>query len=273
MNRRRAFTLLASALLLSGCAAQETNRTARRLVDSFEIARLSDVSEPQTELVTTRFRLLERAEVCSDLGLSQGQSNAVHRVFETPWEQVPGLAEFRAQQKASRQEPGLSEEKRVSLNLASSRGRGRIIAQFRSQQLRAILAPQQVERLEQLTLQARGPAMLAVDTNLASTLKLSSEQMRRMHDVVRQADEKITPVLQKFGRGFWAGYPANETDATRTQEMNALIPQLEQMIGERDQSILRILTPEQNAQFKARQGTRLLIQWDPRDFMREPFEK
>jgi hypothetical protein len=75
-----------------------------------------------------------------------------------------------------------------------------------------------------------------------------------MRDVVKQANEKIVPGLQKFGRGFWAGYSANETEATRTREMNALIPRLQQKIGERDQRILKLLTPEQNDHFKARQG-------------------
>jgi hypothetical protein len=273
MNRHATFTLWVGALMLTGCAAQEPNQSARRPVDFFEIGRLSDISEPQTELVTTKFRLLERAEVCSDMGLSHEQSNTVRRVYETPWEQIPGLTEFRAQQKPTRQEAGLTEDKQVSLNLASSRGRGRIIAQFRTQQLQVTLSPQQAERLEQLLLQTRGPLMLVIDTNLAATLRLSPEQMQRIRDVVRQADEEVTPVLQKFGRGFWAGYSSNETADTRTGEMNALIPRLRQMIEERDEKILRVITADQVSKLKAREGRPLPIQWDPWQFMAQPFEK
>jgi len=273
MNRHGAITLLVGALLLAGCAPQDVSGTARRSIDRFEIGRLSEVSDTQTELVTTRFRLLERAEVCSHLKLSQEQSNAVRRTYVTPWEQIPGMAEFRAQQKTAKQKGDLTEEERKSLNLASSRGIGIIAAQFRAQQIQAILSTQQIDRLEQLMLQARGPLMLVIDTNLATALKLAPQALQRMRDAVKQADEKIIPGLQKFGRGFWAGYSPNETQATRTREMNALIPQLQQMIEERDQRILRILTPEQNDQFKARQGIPLPIQWDPWDFMREPFEE
>jgi hypothetical protein len=273
MNRHGTFTLLLGALLLAGCARQEPSRSARRPIDFFEIGRLSETTDPQTELVRTKFRLLERAEVCSDMGLSQEQSNAVRRVYETPYEQIPGLTEFRAQQKAARQKAGLTQQDRASLNFATGRGMGRIWAQFSTQQLQAILSPRQGERLEQLVLQARGPLMLVIDTNLAAALKLSAEQMQRMRDVVRLADEKIIPVFQKFGRGFWAGYSANETEATREREMGVLIPRLRRMIGERDKSILRILTPVQNDQFKARQGNPLPIQWDPWGFLNEPFEK
>lgn len=273
MNRHGTFTLLVAALLLAGCAAQEPSRSARRPIDFFEIGRLSDVTDPQTELVTTKFRLLERAEVCSDMGLSQEQSNAVRKVYETPWEQIPGLTEFRAQQKAARQQAALTQEERASLNRASSRGIGRITAEFRTQQIQAILSPQQVERLEQLVLQARGPLMLVIDTNLAAALKLRPDQMQRMHDAVQQADEKMLPALQKFGRGFWAGYSANETADTRTRKMNALILRLRRMVEERDEALTRVLTPEQQSQLKAQEGKLLPIEWDPWEFMKEPFEK
>ena len=247
MNRHAAITLLVGALLLGCCGAQEPGQTARRPIDRFEIGRLSEVSDTQTELVTTRFRLLERAEVCSDMKLSQEQSNAVRRVCATPWEQIPGLTEFRAQQKAARQKSGLTEEDGQSLNLTSAHGIARIAAQFRAQQVRAILSTQQVVRLEQLMLQARGPLMLVIDTNLATALKLAPEALQRMRDAANQADEKIVPGLQKLGRGFWAGYSANETEVTRAREMNTLIPHLQQMIGERDQSLLRILTPNKRS--------------------------
>jgi hypothetical protein len=273
MNRHGATTLLGVFLLLAGCAAQEPGRTARRPIDRFEIDRLSEVSDTETELVTTKFLLLERVEVCSDLKLSQEQSNAVRKAYATPWEKIPGMTEFRAQQKAAKQKSGLTAGEREALILASSRGIGKIAAEFHAQQVQAILSTQQIDRLEQLMLQARGPLMLVIDTNLATTLKLPPEALQRMRDAAKQADDKIIPGLQRFGRDFWAGYSPNETEATRTREMNALLPQLQQMIGERDQNLLRILTSEQKDQFKARQGIPLPIQWDPWDFMRQPFEK
>jgi hypothetical protein len=273
MNRHGALTLLVGALLLVDCSAQEPSRSARRCIDLFEIGRLSDATDPQTELVTTKFRLLERVEVCSDMGLSQEQSNAVRRIYETPWEQIPGLTEFRALQKAARQKADLTQEERASLNRASSRGIGRISAQFRAQQIRLILSPQQVERLEELVLQARGSVLIVIDTNLAAALKLGPEQMQRMRDAMGQADEKMIPAFQQFGRGFLAGYSANETADTRTREMKAQIPKLRRMVEERDEALKRVLTPEQQSRLKAQEGKPLPIEWDPWEFMKPPFEK
>ncbi len=273
MNRHGALTLLVGALLLVGCSAQEPSRSARRCIDLFEIGRLSDATDPQTELVTTKFRLLERVEVCSDMGLSQEQSNAVRRIYETPWEQIPGLTEFRAQQKAARQKADLTQEERASLNRASSRGIGRISAQFRAQQIRLILSPQQVERLEELVLQTRGSVLIVIDTNLAAALKLGPEQMQRMRDAMGQADEKMIPAFQQFGRGFLAGYSANETADTRTREMKAQIPKLRRMVEERDEALTRVLTPEQQSRPKAQEGKPFPIEWDPWEFMKQPFEK
>jgi hypothetical protein len=273
MNKSGTLRLLIAALLLAGCAAQEPIRNARRPVDFFEISRFSKTSEPETELVTTQFRLLERAEVCSDMGISQEQSNALRKVYETPWTQLPGWTEFRAQDQAARQKPGLTQEERIALNFATSRGMGRVAAQFWTQEIRAILSPQQGERLEQLLLQARGPLMLLIDTNLAAALKLSPEQTQRMADAVRQADGRMIPTFQQFGRGFLAGFSANETAESRRGAMNAQIPQLRRMVEERDQALTRVLTPEQQSRLKAREGKPLPIEWDPWEFVKEPFEK
>ena len=112
MNKPGTLRLLIAALLLAGCAAQEPIRNAQQPVDLFEINRFSKTSEPETELVTTQFRLLERAEVCSDMGISQEQSNAVRKVYETPWAQIPGSTSF------------VRRTKQRGKNLASPKRRG-----------------------------------------------------------------------------------------------------------------------------------------------------
>ena len=150
---------------------------------------------------------------------------------------------------------------------------GRITAQFWTQEIRGILSPQQVQRLQQLLLQARGPIMLVIDTNLAAALKLTPEQAQRMRDAVKQADEKMIPAFQQFGRGFLAGFSANETAETRKRGMEAQIPRLRRMVAERDEALTRVLTPEQQSRLKAREGKPLPIEWDPWEFINEPFEK
>jgi hypothetical protein len=74
-------------------------------------------------------------------------------------------------------------------------------------------------------------------------------------------------------RGFISGYAANETEQSRTREMNELIPRLQQMVRQRDAGILQILTAQQADHFRSLQGKSLSIQWDAGEFMRLPFEK
>jgi hypothetical protein len=131
----------------------------------------------------------------------------------------------------------------------------------------------QQARLRQIVFQVRGPVLVVLDTNLASELGVDSRQLDEMRAVVSKADREMIPLFQKYGRGFISGYSANETEQDRTREMNELIPHLQQMVRERDDGILRILTAQQTEHFRNLQGKPLSIQWDAREFMRLPFEK
>jgi hypothetical protein len=55
--------------------------------------------------------------------------------------------------------------------------------------------------------------------------------------------------------------------------MSELVPHLRQMVSQRDDGILRILTAQQAEHFRNLQGKSLSIQWDAGEFMRLPFEK
>jgi len=272
MNLKAILTLTGCAMLLTVCQAQSTNRPARRYVDFFEIDRVSPATDPQTEIVKTQFRVLERPEAQVDMGLSQEQIASLKKVYQAPSEQIPGLQEFISQQRASKK-ADLTPEERASRNLETFRQMGKITARYQSQELRDILTLAQQGRLKQIVLQVRGPVLLVLDTNLSSEMGVDSHQMDEMRAVVSKADREMIPLFQKFGRGFISGYAANETEQTRTREMNGLIPRLQQMVRQRDDGILRILTAQQAEHFRTLQGKLLSIQWEAGEFMRLPFEK
>jgi hypothetical protein len=273
MDLRAIFTLTACGILLAGCQAPEKSQSARRYIDFFEIGRVSPATDPQTETLKTRFRVLERPEAQADLGLSQEQIASVLKAYQAPSDQIPGLKEFIAQRRAAKQRTDLTEEERKAQNLESSRQIGKITTEFHTQELQRILTSPQKDRLNQIVLQVRGPVLLVVDAESASALGIDTGQMEQMREVVRTTDQEMIPTLQKFGRGFISGYSQNETEQDRTREMNELIPQLEQMMRRRDDRILQILTAQQRERFKMRQGKPLSIPWDSGDFLREPFEK
>jgi len=221
--------------------------------------------------MTTRFRLLERPEVQTDLGLSQDQMHAIRPAYKTPWKEVPGLSDFIAEQKEKK--AGLSEDDRKAANLESSRGISRRTADFHGQKLSEILTPQQHERLGQLLIQAHGPVMIMVQTNLAFTLAITPEQMTNLTAQVHEADREIIPDLQKFGRGFISGYGPGENEKTREREMKELINRLRRLISKRDKEILETLSDNQRQKFSALQGKPLRIEWSPWALMKTPFEK
>lgn len=272
MNLKAILTLTGCAMLLTVCQAQSTNQSARRYVDFFEIDRVSQATDPQTEIVKTQFRVLERPEAQADMGLSQEQIASLKKAYQAPDGKIPGLQEFIAERRASKK-AGLTQEERTSRNLETSRQMGRITARYQSQELQHVLILSQQARLRQIVLQVRGPVLVVLDTNLASELGVDSHQLDEMRGVVSNSDREMIPLFQKFGRGFISGYGANETEQTRTREMNELVPHLRQMVSQRDDGILRILTAQQTEHFRSLQGKSLSIQWDAGEFMRLPFEK
>jgi hypothetical protein len=273
MNLRAIFTLTMCGILLAGCQTLEKTPSARRYVDFFEIDRISPATDPETELVKTQFRVLERPEAQADMGLSQEQMTSVQVAYQAPADQIPGLTEFIAQRRSAKQRSDLTKEERTAQNFETSRQMGQITAKFHTQKLQRILTPRQWDRLNQIVLQVRGPVLLVVDAESASALGIDTGQTEQMREVVRTTDQEMIPTLQKFGRGFISGYSQNETEQDRTREMNELIPQLEQMMRRRDDRILQILTAQQREKFTMRQGKPLSISWDPSDFLRELFEK
>ena len=272
MNLKAILTLIGCAVLLTVCQAQSTNQSARRYIDFFEIDRVSPATDPQTEIVKTQFRVLERPEAQADMGLSQEQITSLKKAYQAPEDQIPGLQEFIAQRRASKK-TDLTPEERASRNLETSRQMGRITARYQSQELQHTLTLSQQARLRQIVLQVRGPVLLVLDTNLASEVGVDAHQMDEMRAAVSKADREMIPLFQKFGRDFISGYAANETEQSRTREMNELIPRLQQMVRQRDDGILQILTAQEAEHFRSLQGKLLSIQWDAGELMRLPFEK
>ena len=101
MNKRRILTILATVFVLARCTGAGPEPAARLYLDMFEIDRYASHADPNASLITTRFRLLERPEVLTDLRLSEEQMVAIRSVYKTPGEDIPGFSGFIAEQKES----------------------------------------------------------------------------------------------------------------------------------------------------------------------------
>lgn len=270
MNERTVLAVLAGVFVLANGAATGAEPPSRRQIDMFEIDRYASFADPIASLMTTRFRLLERREAQTDLHLSEEQMVAIQDLYKTPWNDIPGLSDFIAEQKKEKQ--GLSEEERISQNMESSRRTMRLAADFHSKKLNEILTAPQRDRLDQLIRQTHGPVLILVQPKLQSALAMSPDQIKDLTASVREADRRIIPVLQEFGRGFISGYGPGEDEQTRERSMKELVTRLRRMIGERDDGILNALSGDQRKTWTDWQGKPLKIEWSPWDLMREPFE-
>ena len=138
MDLRAILTFAAYVMLLATCQAQGTTQSARRYIDFFEIDRLSPATDPQSEILKTQFRVLERPETQEDMGLSQEQVASLKKAYEAPSDQISGLQKFIAQRRASKK-TDLTQDERTSWNLETSREMGKITARYQSQELQRIL--------------------------------------------------------------------------------------------------------------------------------------
>jgi hypothetical protein len=271
----RSARVLVGAIVLLGVASTAEKRqalaqagaSARRYIDPFEFDRQRE------DLVGDQFRLLAQRAVRAELKLSSNQVVAVEKAWHTPHKELPGVAEFIARQKEKLADPHVTEQEHKALGDELARGCVSLRSGFLQQKLREILELKQRQRLDEILLQMRGPILIAVDPRLVARLEIRSDQMAAIKGVISETDKQIIPSLAKFGRGFISGLRTNESEQDRDREMRELIDRLGGLIKDRDDRILQRLTEEQAKRMKALQGAPIRIQWDPWEFLLEPFEK
>lgn len=112
-----------------------------------------------------------------------------------------------------------------------------------SDKVLGVLLPHQRERLEEISLQIRGPAALT-DDEVAGALKLSDDQRKQLEEVNTSNREKMGELFRGAGR-----------DANRDE----LREKMEAMRKESSDALLAVLTTEQRSTFEAMKGDKFEI--------------
>jgi hypothetical protein len=261
-------------LFMASCSHEEhfPSTSARRYLDMLEISRaMPELVDPRADLVETRYLLIERQEVQADLQLSSNQLSDAQNALSASSDQIPGLNDFVADQKAK--EEGLPPDARKACIAETNLGVSRILQEFYREKLAELLLEKQRNRLDQLVIQVHGPVLIVIDDNMATQLGVDSRQMEQVKSLLSKTDRDILPLLQRFGRGFIAGYGGSETEESRYREQADLIARLPEMISKRDRAILQILTDDQRKKFCDLQGSPLQIAWNPWNILQIPFHK
>ena len=129
-----------------------------------------------------------------------------------------------------------------------------------------LLDAQQQQRLRQLMLQMKGPVMVALDPELQKQLSLTPEQRKSLTQSIEHYEYFRIPFVRRYGRQLVAGI-TDQTIEERKAELDALALEITQIVKERDQDILRILTEEQRQKFLELEGQVLTISWPEHDLV------
>ena len=250
--------LFACCLLVAttACSTDAPSKiaSARRYLDVFEFDRL------QTDLIHSKFVLLDIPVVCDHLGISSQQVARVHALFRTPMKNIPGVSDLLQERKAlevpEADRKTVAERHRTALQ--------HLISNYHEAELTRILDARQASRLSELLVQMRGPVLLLYAPWKAD-IRLSDEQVLRIEATVGAADKTIQPMLAQYGRSFISGVHGD-------QSREEIAECLRVLLQERDTAILVHLTDEQRESFLSLQGARISIEWKAEDMLKEPFQ-
>lgn len=171
----------------------------------------------------SRLGLAAREQVQSELKLTDEQKTKIRDLAQKTGEQMRGL--FGQGQDLSREER--AEKFRQATNQAE-------------EQLKAILTPEQQDRLRGIAIQQFGAQMLTRD-DVAQKLNLTDEQKKQVRQVLDQAQEQRRQSFQNRQQG-------------QQPDFAALREQMEKQRKETDEKALAVLTPRQKEQWEQMKG-------------------
>jgi hypothetical protein len=233
--------------------------SARRFIDLFEM-------DPQPiDITMHKYALLEQPPVQQALRVFDGQMKELITSFKTPVNQIPELSAFMLEQQVRSKEPGISREAAEALGRVTMQGMGQLISLFHEAKLREILTSKQLERLDELIVQMRGPILLALMPDLAVKVELDSAEQAAVLHLVQEQLADIAPRVKSIVQLF-------EQETLSSTELRVRVRSLIRILQERDAAILACLPPEKCARFVHMQGESIALDWDASKLMGLPFQ-
>jgi hypothetical protein len=222
--------------------------------------------DPQPiDITMHKYALLEQPPVQQALRVFDGQMKELITSFKTPVNQIPELSAFMLEQQVRSKEPGISREAAEALGRVTMQGMGQLISLFHEAKLREILTSKQLERLDELIVQMRGPILLALMPDLAVKVELDSAEQAAVLHLVQEQLADIAPRVKSIVQLF-------EQETLSSTELRVRVRSLIRILQERDAAILACLPPEKCARFVHMQGESIALDWDASKLMGLPFQ-
>jgi Spy/CpxP family protein refolding chaperone len=167
---------------------------------------------------------------------------AVQKEIGAEADQVAAIQKYGEEQRAQR--AGNQGGQRPNFQNMSAEDREKLAAQMEKQtaaanaKLAEILKPQQIARIEEISLQVRGSSALA-DPKVAEKLKLSDEQKAKLKEVTAANMKAMQSQMQELGQGG---------------NREGLREKMQELRKQAQEKVLAVLSTEQQAAFEKLKG-------------------
>ena len=250
-----------TAAILNGCVTVPRSQSARSYIEVNEWPN----ARHKDDLTESKYDLLDRREVERELDLKGGQTIALAKAFHTPFTNMPGYAEWRMQDQALSKEEKLQKQSQREAELNA------ISTKWLESRLAEILTSRQKARLDGLLLQMKGPRAILVVPGLAESLNLTQDQKTNIQRTVDEYLKDLEPYLVRYGHTALQTTRHSQTMDELVKEQDALLVVITEILKDRDEWILGILTPAQRKQWDNLQGRPVPVSWPAHAFFYTPF--
>lgn len=204
------------------------------------------------------FAVLSKVEVQRHLVLSSNQLMRIKEIRNLEPKAVPGASNLLATTGQT-----MNAEQRLrrytELNEFAER--------FKLGRYYSILSTEQSNRLWQIMLQVQGLKVLVSNPELAAALRVSSEQSKRLNEILTKHEGQLDSLYQRFRRQTIAGFPPGETFESRSLEVKTLIDSICASESRREKDLVVVLSADQRKGWTQMRGTLLPIWWSYDDFL------
>lgn len=222
------------------------------------------------DATTSKYSLLGIKAVQSNLKLSSKQLQLFEDIMRSSPTNIPAIVDLR-NSKANLIAHASSEGERAGIRRSMNSKVDLLIHRHFEAALQNVLSPAQVARLNELFMQMEGPNVILCDTNLATRLNLTKDQMEQMNEVAARFSQILTSL-----RGRFLGLEIQTARKRSAEDVDSEIRCLTRVITEiekdRDEELLGVLDEGQRRVWNDLCGSPLPIHWPTDSFAYDPFK-
>lgn len=224
------------------------------------------------DAVTCKYFLLSTKEVQGNLKLTQQQIKSLESAgSSSTLTNDPAIAEYRRSHKQLLA-AAHSDEERAKIRREGNEKYSLLFEQHMETTLQSTLSPVQIDRLNDLFFQMKGPHAILEDTNVAQKLNLTKEQISRMN-YDPDSDGQFLSLLHHRFLGLQIQTIRKRNPDDVDSEIGCVARVIKEVEKDRDVGLLAVLSAEQRRSWDNLCGAPVSIDWKVDYFSDAPFQE